>query len=266
MQKVYPSIYIQSNLKIKSKIQWGVTWLAMGMLKRSLKYRISGEGAGWLQHIPVKNVSIFNRVDFIVEQCRDKNVLHIGFTDHPFTRQRMNDGILLHLQVKPVTKLLLGLDNSSEALAEYCKATGDDNVILGDITDHYPLQVLTFHPELILLSEVLEHLADPAKAVDILYNSFSNGTRVLVTVPNYTGLDSLASSLNKTEGIHPDHHWYFSPYTLCKLFDDKRFQLQQLHFGMFYLQHTVINAVLKQYPFNGDCIMAIFSITKNETI
>jgi hypothetical protein len=250
-------------LKIKSKIQWGVTWLAMGMLKRSLRYRVSGESAGWLQNIPVKNVSIFNRVDFIVEQCRNKNVLHIGFTDYPFTRQRISDGILLHQKIKLVTKSLLGLDNSSTALDEYCSATGDVNVIMGDITDHYPFEALDFNPELILLSEVLEHLANPASAVDILYNSFKDGTKVLVTVPNYTALDSLASSLHQTEGIHPDHHWYFSPYTLCKIFDDKRFRLEQLHFGMYYLQHTIINPILKQYPFNGDCIMAIFSITKN---
>jgi hypothetical protein len=208
----------------------------MGMLKRSLKYRVSGENAGWLQNIPVKDVSIFNRVDFILDQCRDKNVLHIGFTDYPFTMQRINEGILLHQMVKHVAKLLLGLDNNSNALNQYYKATGDENVVIGDIMDHYPPQALDFNPELILLSEVLEHLANPVHAINVLYDSFNSGTRILVTVPNYTALDSLASSLHKTEGIHPDHHWYFSPYTLRKLFDDKKFKLEQMHFGMYYLQ------------------------------
>jgi hypothetical protein len=253
-------------LNIKSKLRWGITWLAMGMLKRSLKYRISGEAAMWLQQIPAKNISIFNRVDFIIGQCTNKKVLHIGFTDYPFTLQKISEGTLLHLQVKKVTKLLLGLDSSSITLDQYSKVTSDANVVLGDITDHYPPEALDFNPELILLSEVLEHLANPAKAVDILYDSFNDGTHVLVTVPNYTGLDSMASSLHQTEGIHPDHHWYFSPYTICKLFDDKRFRLVQFHFGMYYLQHTIINPVLKKYSFNGDCIMALFSIKKNGTI
>ena len=250
-------------MKLKNKIYWIITWMAMALLKRSLKYRISGENAGWLQNLPAKNISIFNRVDFILDQCRNKKVLHIGFSDYPFTAQKISDGALLHVQLQKVTKCLLGLDNNQHALQQYCEMTGDTSVLLCDILVQYSLEARTFNPEFILFSEVAEHLANPARAVEVLYTSFAHGTKVLVTVPNYTALDSLASSLNKTEGIHPDHYWYFSPYTLCKLFDDKRFYLEQLHFGMYYLQHTKINKVLRQYPFNGDCIMAIFSITKN---
>lgn len=253
-------------MNIKSKLRWAITWVAMLMLKRSLRYRISGENAQWLQHIPATNISIYNRVDFILEQCRNKRVLHIGFVDYPFTIQKINDGSILHLQLQKVTKDLLGLDNNDDTIHEYCKATGDTRVVTADITKHYPVAAIDFNPEIILFSEVAEHLACPLKAVNILYDSFANNTKILVTVPNYTALDSIASGFNKTEGIHPDHYWYFSPYTLCKLFDDKKFTLEQLHFGMYYLQHTKINNLLQQFPYNGDCIMAIFSINKNMVV
>ncbi len=108
----------------------------------------------------------------------------------------------------------------------------------------------------------MEHLKCPGDAIDILHKAFTNGTQVLVTVPNYMAIDNMAASFNKTETIHPDHYWYFSPYTLCKLFDKDKFELHQLNFGMYYQRNTKLNMVMKSFPFNGDCIIAVFSIKK----
>ncbi len=245
-----------------NKIYWGITWLALSILKRSLRYRITGENAYWLQNVTTNKIMAFNRIDFILDQCISKKVLHVGFTDYPFTIEKIKNDALLHVQLQKSTSQLLGLDKDINSIQQYSKITKDENVVYGDITSHYPVQAINFKPEIILLSEVLEHLDDPYKAVDVLYAGFAGGTRVLVTVPNHSALDSIAASLWKTESIHPHHHWYFSPYTLRRLFDDKRFHLEQLHFGMYYQQYAKINFVLKQFPFTGDCIMAIFSITK----
>ena len=234
----------------------------MAMLKHSLKYRITGDNEHWLQNVPGNKPGIFNRVDFILNLCIEKRILHIGFSDFPFTEEKINNQSLLHIQLKQISKNLLGLDNDKNAIEQYTALTNDSNVVYGDITKEYPQQAIAFKPDIILLSEVLEHLSEPYKAIHILYDSFDDGTKILVTVPNYMALDSIVSSFSKTEAIHPHHHWYFSPYTLRKLFDDKRFKLLDLNFGMYYLQNTVINGVLKQYPFNGDCIIATFSIVK----
>ena len=234
------------------------------MLKRSTRNRLTGEGADWLQPVLTNDPAIVNRVDFIVEHSANKKVLHIGFTDHPYTVNRIQSGDLLHTRLKKITAELVGVDNETIAIQQYTSLTKDTNVFEADITIHYPKEVIQFKPELILLPEVLEHLKDPYKAIEVLHNSFADGTMIMVTVPNYVSLDSLASSVNRMESTHPDHHWYFSPYTLCQLLDDKRFKLLQLHFGMYYQPGTRINAVLKAYPFNGDCIIALFSIIKKD--
>ncbi|MBC7887783.1 MAG: hypothetical protein H7Z13_07820 [Ferruginibacter sp.] len=235
----------------------------MSILKRSLRYRLKGDGAFWLEPVASNEPKMFNRVDFILDHCRDKRVLHIGFTDHPFTEPRITDGSLLHLQLQQVTPNLAGMDLEATAVQQYISITNDPLVFHGDITIEYPAEVIAFNPDMILLTEVLEHLAEPSNAIEVLYKSFPAGTTVLVTVPNYTALDSLAASFNNTESIHPHHHWYFSPYTLRRLMDDKRFELNQLHFGMYYHPKKRINLVLKHYPFNGDCIIALFTIIKS---
>ncbi len=250
-------------MKIINAIKWLATWLSFSILKRSLGYRLKTDSEYWLQRVTSNEPQIFNRVDFILDHCLKKRILHIGFTDYPFTRQRIKDGSLLHLQLQQVTQSLAGLDVEETAIEEYRAMTKDEMVFKGDIMVEYPTTVVALKPELILLTEVLEHLPDPYSAIDLLYKSFPAGTTVLVTVPNYTSLDNLAASFNKTESIHPHHHWYFSPYTLRKLLDDARFTLHEMHFGMYFQPKSNINMVLKKYPFNGDCIMALFSIKKN---
>jgi len=251
-------------LKVINSIKWLATWLSFWILKRSLGYRLKVDSAFWLQPVASNEPQIFNRVDFILAKCLNKNVLHIGFTDYPFTEQKIKDHSLLHLQLKQVAGGLAGMDVEETAINQYIALTGDKKVFSGDIMAAYPEAAIEFKPEIILLTEVLEHLPDPYSAIEMLHKSFPEGTSVLVTVPNYTALDNLAASLNNTESIHPHHHWYFSPYTLRQLLDDKRFKLNQLHFGMYYQPKSIINPVLKNYPFNGDCIMALFTITKNK--
>ena len=238
--------------------------MSMSVLKYSLVNRLKGEGVSWLQAVSSNKSGLFNRVDFILDQCSNKRVLHIGFTDYPYTEQKIKIGALLHIQLQKTTANLMGLDVDENAIRQYISITKDENVFKGDITVAYPGEVKAFQPELIIISEVLEHLKDPYKAMDVLYQSFPAGTQVLITVPNYTALDTVSASLNQTESIHPHHHWYFSPFTVRQLLDDKRFELNQLHFGMYYVAGTKINFVLKNFPYNGDCIMGLFTIIKKQ--
>ncbi len=251
-------------MKMIGSIRWLANWVSMSVLKHTLGNRLKGEEESWLQVVSSNKPGLFNRVDFILDQCSKKRVLHIGFTDYPFTEQKIKVGALLHIQLQKITADLIGMDLNENAIGQYMSITKDEKVFKGDITLNYPVEVKAFQPELILISEVLEHLKDPYKAIDILYDSFQAGTQVLITVPNYTAMDTMSASLNQTESIHPHHHWYFSPFTLRQLLDDKRFVLNRLHFGMYYEAGTKINFVMKSFPFNGDCIMGLFTIIKQQ--
>jgi hypothetical protein len=249
-------------VKIINKLNWLVTWVTLVILKKVLSKRLRGDAAASLQPVKTKQVSIFNRIDFILEQSNNKRVLHVGFTDYPYTAERINNKSLLHLQLRGQTSALAGVDFEANAIDEYILLTGDTNVFCGDITKAYSTLAIAFKPEIILLTEVLEHLQNPYKAIDVLYNSFNNNTAILVTVPNYAALNYISASLNKTESIHPHHHWYFSPYTLSMLFDEKRFVLEQLHFGMYYQYKKKINPVMQHFSYNADCIIAIYRVNK----
>ncbi|MGI8584028.1 MAG: class I SAM-dependent methyltransferase [Chitinophagaceae bacterium] len=248
---------------MSKKISWLGTWLSFKILKRVLVYRITGkQNEFWIQTPKKNKVNIFNRIDFILDYCKNKNVLHIGCTDYPFTEKKLGIGSLLNPLLKQVSANVMGIDNNKDSIEEYTKLTGDKEVYYCDIIQSYPVEISSNSFDIILLSEVLEHLINPAKALNVLHAHFTNGTQILVTVPNYAAIDGMAASLNKKEAIHPDHYWYFSPYTLCKLFDKDKFELHQLNFGMYYQRNTKLNMVMKSFPFNGDCIIAVLSIKK----
>ena len=253
-------------MKILHKIRSFLSLLALSVLKRSLRYRLEGDGKQWLQEVGREDAGIYNREEFILDKCKGKKVLHIGFSDYPFTRQRVEDGSLLHLSIKKVAKELMGIDNNRQAIEEYYLLTNDPHTACVDITNTYPTEIINGGFDIILLTEVLEHIPDVYTVVDQLYNCFSNGMRILVTVPNYSSLDSLAASLNKTESIHPHHHWYFSPFTLRKLFEEKRFTMESMQFGMYFRKGIQPGLMVKRFPYTGDCIMAVFSILKKHGI
>jgi hypothetical protein len=63
-------------------------------------------------------LSLKSKTDFVTGICSNKKVLHVGFTDHPFTEQRITDASLLNLQLKKITAGLCGID--LEAAAGAC--------------------------------------------------------------------------------------------------------------------------------------------------
>lgn len=231
---------------------------ALLWLKKSLRHRVISSEAG--NSLPLQS-RLVNRIDYILQYCSGKKVLHFGFTDYPYTQKKIETDDLLHLHLKKSTATLFGMDCQMESINEYIQSTGDGQVCIGNLLDKGSLQVIKSIDtsfDIILLGEILEHLKDPHLAIENLYHSFPSSTLFLVTVPNYTSLNTIAGSLHQKEMIHPDHYWYFSYITLLRLFPDDKFDVEDVCFGMYFQKNKRINFVLQQFPFLGDCIIGIF--------
>jgi Methyltransferase domain len=244
------------------KLRWLIIGACFAILKKALKYRLKGSGAQWIQSLPFLKNSIVNREDFIIEFSKEKNVLHIGFTDYPFTAEKIQHHNLLHTKIKQVASFVLGVDNNKESIEEYVKLSGDTQVMYADALTNYSSDILQYNYDVVVFAEVLEHLQNPSSAIALMSKTFKDNTKVLITVPNYTSLDSISACLNKTESIHPHHYWYFSPYTLNKLFNEHGFVCEKMCFGMYYNSGVAINQILQNNTFAGDCIIAVFSLNK----
>lgn len=171
--------------------------------------------------------------NYIVSLCKNKRVLHFGFLDYPITVEKLTSNTFLHAKLKLTCDILFGIDIFDENIKQYTQITGDNDVILCNIiTDNVDsYEIFNSKFDYILLPDVLEHVANPGLMIEKLYKlCLKTEAKLLVTVPNAYNAYSFVEGLNGREHIHPDHYFYFSPYTLQKILTDYNFFVEDLSF------------------------------------
>jgi len=156
----------------------------------------------FLQNVDITRTKL-SRLKFISNNVKGKKVLHVGFVDWPITNSKKNN---LHLSIAPICEKLDGIDiNITPEIVEMLLVpNGNIYSSWDDITDEY---------DIIIVPEVIEHVGNLEDFLTTL-NNFS--CQIIITAPD-------AYSLNKNfkedingfvERVHPDHNYWFSPYTL----------------------------------------------------
>ena len=154
-----------------------------------------------------------DREKYIIDACASTPVLHFGFADAPFKAG-------FHQRIKAVAALTFGVDINKDAVKSYTDETGDRDVAVGDVQDGV---VVEHDPRfgVILLPEVLEHVRCVEKALlTIKANCAWHGCHAIITVPNAFFFGNLFSAVEGKEIVHPDHRYWFSPYTFKKCLED----------------------------------------------
>jgi 2-polyprenyl-3-methyl-5-hydroxy-6-metoxy-1,4-benzoquinol methylase len=178
------------------------------------------------------------RDDYVLALARGQRVLHFGFLDSPFLDGKVTKGELLHLRLKEEASALFGVDIDPAALERYRELTGDSENVIWDVqaalagaAEEALSQPGRRRFDLIVFAEILEHLRNPGLALDALRTLCGiHGATLCVTVPNALSAVAFANAVDGIESVHPDHRAYYSPYTLRKLLEDSRFDVQELSF------------------------------------
>lgn len=71
--------------------------------------------------------------------------------------------------------------------------------------------------EIILASEIIEHLNNPGPFLESAKTLFSPNTEMILTTPNAFRLTEMSYNLKGYEFVHPDHNYWFSWKTLSVL-------------------------------------------------
>ena len=157
----------------------------------------------WRQEVTIDRVQ--NRLNFFIEKCQNKKVLHFGCTDWPIFNAENN----LHIQLSNVTEELHGFDIDTEGIENLRKYV--DDKYYSDFTD-----VLENEYDVCLIPETIEHVDN----VQIFLENISkiNAKVFLITGPNCFAPEHMSRNFNGDdrfiEIVHPDHNCWYSPYTL----------------------------------------------------
>lgn len=165
------------------------------------------------------------RIEFFKKFITDKKVLHVGFVDWPITSTKNN----LHLEIAPMCQRLDGIDPNYKKDLNLDVPNGKIYISWNDIPNDY---------DIILVPEVIEHVGN---VEDFLKLISSRNGKLIITAPDAFLLHHHFESTDVfLEAVHPDHNFWFTPYTLKNIIDkysDKK--VQSLH----WIQNQSIAAI-----------------------
>ena len=166
------------------------------------------------------------RDDYIIQKCKDKKVLHLGATDWPYTKEKLEKGALLFAKLDGIVKDQLGVDMDKEGIDFLNQKDFKNSRIIFANLDN--LQSLDYEPDIVLFGETMEHLMNLKNALDNIKQVMSDDTELVLSVPNATNLPAFLFALLGHEHQHPDHKVAFTYKTITQLLVANDFDISEV--------------------------------------
>jgi 2-polyprenyl-3-methyl-5-hydroxy-6-metoxy-1,4-benzoquinol methylase len=167
-----------------------------------------------------KQDKVVDKIEYIKDLIRGKKVIDVGFADHyDIIEERLANKKWVHGIFREVTSKIMGVDIDPAAIDHIKAKLKIEDLYCHDITSSNLLQpILEENWDFLVLSEVLEHVSNPADFLSAIKSNYgSHIKRLIISVPNAFGAITLRSALNGVERINSDHRYWFTPYTLAKV-------------------------------------------------
>lgn len=195
--------------------------LAPRPVDRNLIDRSIG-GAFFLQRMKVKSAD--DRIEIIAPLVRGRRVLHVGCVDYPIFDPANN----LHVDLAPLAAELDGLDTDREGLRHLERHVKGRYFASAD-----EVRQAGARYDVLLVPETIEHVRDACAFLRDLHTLTFD--RWMVTAPCVYGAfqhptvsirsgeeaigpyASIMQDDSLIEEVHPDHKYWFTPYTLANL-------------------------------------------------
>jgi 2-polyprenyl-3-methyl-5-hydroxy-6-metoxy-1,4-benzoquinol methylase len=182
---------------------------------------------------------IIQRLDYLVDACAGRTVLHLGCADMPYTQRRLADGTLLYSLIDRVAARQVGIDLSTEGIG-ILRQAGYADVAVADLQQLKAQNPFSeTHFDIILAGEIIEHLSNPGLFLENLKPLLRDSpTRLILTTINaYCAYRFFYSLVMRDESVHPDHVSYYSKKTLTTLLTRHGYDVQQVCFYPIGREH-----------------------------
>jgi SAM-dependent methyltransferase len=159
---------------------------------------------------------------YILQQVRaGARILHVGCTNAPTTAVRWHKETLLHKdlcdEAKSCGAHIVGLDIDKASLAWLQERMPDAELYFGDAQKILDCVGLGNRFDLILATDVIEHLSNPGLFLESCRALLSRSGHLLITTCNAFGIGRFAKALLNHEAVHEEHTAYFSHRNLTRL-------------------------------------------------
>ena len=175
-----------------------------------------------------KSTKQLDRDSVIIDRCKGKKVLHLGFLDHiPLIEKKIKENRWLHIKLVEKSSICIGVDIDKHGINMVRDKFNIDNLYCVDIqNEKLPKQVSKENFDVLLISDVIEHIGDPLTfLIDIKKIFNGKVSSIILTTPNAFRIENFMNALRNKEIINTDHKFWFSQYTLSKLAVDAGYKI-----------------------------------------
>ena len=156
----------------------------------------------------IKKANVIGKDKYLVSQCENKHVLDVGCVGQ--TRGYATNEWLFD-KYKTVAKSVTGVDVNMEGV-EVLKREGYNVVTTSE------LETLGQHYDIIIMSDVIEHIDNPGAFLEEYSRYLGNNGRMIVTTPNATRARTFFEILFSGHySLNLEHTMWFCPKTLVEL-------------------------------------------------
>lgn len=169
----------------------------------------------------IPRLKLVDRVDWLLELCRAKRVLHIGCVDfNPLhvsaARERLSANLNLHVALSRVCERLVGVDIDKEGLALLKEKYLFEDLYVMD-AESMDLSLIGISFDVVVAGELIEHLNNPGRFFSALMKAMTPETLLILTTPNVHAMKFSLYSLFGRERVNEDHRFFFSFSTLSRM-------------------------------------------------
>lgn len=169
-------------------------------------------------------LQVVDRVEFILEECEGKDILHLGAVDF-----YENSVCGLHRKLMEVSNDVIGIDIDEEGI-ETAKKENINNIYQGDV-ENLERSWQDKKIQIILATEIIEHLDNPGLFLESVKKFFDDETKMIITTPNSFSLHRFFYSfLTGKENVHNEHTGYYSYNTLKYLLKKHNFTIETVYY------------------------------------
>jgi hypothetical protein len=176
---------------------------------------------------------IISREAAITEMVKNKDVIHIGCSDHiPVINQKISNNTWLHKLITNNAKNCVGIDIDKESIDFIKKETGFRNVYHGDIlTDNF--EALNERKwDYVVFGEIVEHLDNPVHFLKGFKEKYGDKVdKFIISVPSIYNIHQFKNMMNYLEIINSDHRFWFTPYTITKILVSAGFNPEKITYS-----------------------------------
>ena len=168
------------------------------------------------------------RIDEIIKQCKNKDVLHLGFVQHLNWEDRHAKGMWLHSSINKVAKSLIGLDYLKDEVLRINQKFNQNNVA-GNVLelDSCPIDQKF---EVIVCGELIEHVDNPGLMLSGIKRFMNNDSLLVITTPNAFCEAWARRAWLGEEGktfLNNEHVAWYSKQTLTHILERNGYQIER---------------------------------------